>query len=497
MPSRCRFRVDGLTRVGRRASAYARHVRYDVAVVGGGTAGCVVAARLSEDPARTVCLLEAGPDYGPLAEGRWPADLLDPRGLTFTHDWGVGGEDARSLGARVIGGCSTHNACMAVVGTPADYDEWGSSWAWAELEPYVERARTMLHVGPSNTDDPAPLHAAFLEAAVDLGLPLLDDPDDPARPTGAGRLPVNIVDATRWNTALAYLDPARDRPNLTVLAETPVDCLALDGVRATGVVTVSGDRIDADVVVLAAGAYLTPAILLRSGIGPESDLERHGIPVVAALPVGEALLDHHGTGISWRPTDLLDRLTAEHVRRTGPLFQPHAFVKAASSGCPPGSWDLHVLTWANAASIHDGDEASLIVFNVKPRSAGRVRLGSRDPRDLPVIERGFLRDESDLATVVEGLELARELAARPPLARLLGAEVAPGSEMLDDYARRTMRNYFHPAGTCGIGRVVDDSGSVLGVDAIVVADASVMPTIPRANTNLTTVAIAERLSESI
>lgn len=473
-------------------------MRYDAVVVGGGTAGCVIASRLSEERGRTVCLIEAGPDYGPFSAGRWPADLLDPRGLTFTHDWGTGGEDERSLGARVIGGCSTHNACMAVAGTSEDYDEWGDLWRWTRFGAYVARARAMLAVAPANTPDPAPLHVAFLEAAASLGLPFLDDADDQSRPTGAARLPVSVVDDTRWNTAFAYLDPARDRANLTVLADTLVDRIALDGTRATGaVVATSGERIEADVVVLTAGAYFTPAILLRTGIGPEQELARHKIPVVATLPVGEVLLDHHGTGINWQSNGLLNRVTADHVRRTGPLYAPHAIVKAASSACARGSWDLHLVSWTNATQECDGFEASVGVFHMKPRSAGRLRLRSREPRELPDVERGFLSDPSDLATVVEGLELARALAKRTPLARLLGAERAPAEEPLDNYARRMMRNYFHPAGTCGIGRVVDGFGRVYGVDRLFVADASIMPTIPRANTNLTTVAIAERIAEAI
>src|SRR5262249_17528419 len=128
----------------RSESAYSHPVRHDVVVIGGGTAGCVIASRLSEDLGRTVCLIEAGPDYGPMGGGGWPADLLDPRGLTFTHDWGTGGEDVRSLGARVIGGCSTHNACLAVAGTPEDYDEWGDTWKWELFAPYLERAGAML-----------------------------------------------------------------------------------------------------------------------------------------------------------------------------------------------------------------------------------------------------------------------------------------------------------------------------------------------------------------
>jgi choline dehydrogenase len=282
-----------------------------------------------------------------------------------------------------------------------------------------------------------------------------------------------------------------------VVADTLVDRVACDGARVTGVVTASGERIDAGLVVLAAGAYLTPAMLLRSGIGPADELERHGIGQVAALPVGERLLDHHGTGIVWAPTERLDRLTADHIGRTGPLFGPHAFVKAASSSCPAGSWDIHLISWTNARSDGAGYEGSVGAFHMKPASAGRVRLRSRDPGELPQVERGFLRDPADLPTIVEALELVRELAGQPPLAELLGPELGPGDDPLDAYARRTMRNYFHPAGTCPIGGVVDDRGRVLGAERLMIADASIMPTIPRGNTNLTTVAIAERLAETV
>jgi choline dehydrogenase-like flavoprotein len=185
------------------------------------------------------------------------------------------------------------------------------------------------------------------------------------------------------------------------------------------------------------------------------------------------------------------------VRRAGPLYAPHAVVKAASSACDTGSWDIHLVSWTNAANGSDEYEASVGVFHMKPASAGWLRLRSPDPHELPHVVRGFLDDPSDLTTIVEGLELARALAEQEPLARLLGREVAPADQPLDSYARLTMRNYFHPAGTCGIGRVVDDSGRVLGVERLFVADASIMPTLPRANTNLTTVAVAERLAEVI
>jgi choline dehydrogenase len=263
------------------------------------------------------------------------------------------------------------------------------------------------------------------------------------------------------------------------------------------VVTAAGETIEAGIVVLTAGAYFTPTILLRSGIGPEEELRRHRIPLLAPLPVGEELLDHHGAGIDWKTTPLFTELAADHVRRTGRLFRPHGLVKAASTACAPGSWDIHLIPWTNEGESPGTFEASVGVFHLKPRSAGRVRLASRDPAALPQVERGFLHEPTDLETVLEGLELARSLAAQPPLRRLIAAERAPGAEPLDAYARRTMRNYFHPAGTCGIGRVVDTRGRVLGIEGLVVADASVMPTIPRANTNLTTAAVAERLAETI
>src|SRR5262245_1507784 len=266
----------------RRSRARVRRVRwvkerYDVLIVGGGTAGCVAAGRLSEDPARSVCLLEAGPDYGPLDGGRWPDELLDPRSLAFTHDWGTGGEDERSLGARVIGGCSTHNACLVLAGTPADYDEWGPDWSHARLAPYLERARIALRTGPANTDSPAPFHTAFLAAAQELGFPLLEDGGDAEQLVGVAAGPANVVGGVRWNTAFAYLDPARARPNLTVLGDALVDSVLLEKSRAIGVRLADGHRIEAETVLLTAGAYLTPTILLRSGIGPEAELCRHGI----------------------------------------------------------------------------------------------------------------------------------------------------------------------------------------------------------------------------
>jgi choline dehydrogenase len=472
--------------------------RFDTVVVGGGSAGCVLAARLSESPERTVGLLEAGPDYGPYPGSNWPPELLDPRALVFTHDWGTGGEDDRSLGARVIGGCSTHNACLVLEGTPEDYDEWGPGWSHTELTPYLARAKRVLRTARANTEQPAPLHRAFIAAAQELGFPRLDDPNDATRPVGIAPGPVNVVDGVRWNAAFAYLDPARPRPNLTVIGDALVDRLLLEGPRAAGVRLADGRELRAGLVVLTAGAYFTPAILLRSGIGRASELRRHGIATVAELPVGERLLDHCGSGVAWEPTGELHALTAEHVQECGGLFEPHAVLKAASSSCPDGSFDIHLLPWTNPVKgSSDRFEASCACFHMKPLSEGRIRLRSTDPTDLPHVERGFLTRDEDAGVIVEAIELARSLASAEPLRGLLEDELRPGSRGLHEYVAATVRNYFHPAGTCAIGDVTDERGRVLGMDGLVVGDASLMPTIPRANTHLSTLALADRIADTL
>src|SRR3954466_4803359 len=186
--------------------------RFDVIVVGGGTAGCVLAARLSEDRERTVCLVEAGPDYGSYAEGRWPADMLDARALPMSHLWEVEGADRSASRARIVGGCSAHNACLVVWGSRQDYDEWGDGWTFAEMEPYLRRAENAIRTRRDRTNDLSPFHQALLEAGPRVGFPRLADLNDLDVTVGIAPAPVNAVGAVRWNTALAYLDDARSRP---------------------------------------------------------------------------------------------------------------------------------------------------------------------------------------------------------------------------------------------------------------------------------------------
>ena len=487
---------------------------HDVLVLGGGTAGCVLAARLSEDPGTAVALVEAGPDYGPREQGGWPPEMLDAHAVPFTHDWGYDGEVGVER-ARIIGGCSSHNACIVLRGSPADYDEWGEAgaqgWSASTLEPHLRRAEAQISTRRPDDVELAPWHRMVIEACAEAGVPVLDDLDDPREPIGVGRLPLNTIAGVRENSAFAYLDPARDRPNLKVLDDHLVDRVRLSGGRAVGAVVVTPQgpvEIHAERVVLAAGAYGSPEILMRSGVGPPRMLSEHSIPVEVPLEgVGAGLIDHAGASVYLQPGEEL-RAASERQREAGPVSPSLCAVKARSRGGPDSGWDLHLLVWAaptDDPAFPGGLEVHFSAFALKPTSRGRVRLRSRDPRVRASIEQGFLSDPEghDVGVIGDGIALARRICASEPVRSAVDGEVLPGAEVegpaLEAYIRGSVRGYFHPVGTCRMGSagnpsaVCDASGGVHGVEGLHVADASIMPTIPSANTNLTTLAIAEKI----
>ena len=463
---------------------------FDVVVAGGGSAGCVVASRLSESPDCSVCLVEAGPDYGAYDDGRWPADILNGCELAFSARVGRSDPDDRSqLRARILGGCSSHNACAILPGAPCDYDEWGPGWTADELRPYLDLAtetmRTRRFATASSRRSAARCWTRPPSSASRVS------PTRPRTRAGVGPFPVNAVGPVRWNAAFAYLDPARSRPNLTILGDRLVDRVRLEGERAIGVVLGDGSRIAARRVVITAGSYGSPAILLRSGIGPEN-----------GLPVGENLIDQPGTGVGWAPTEELQRDTRAHAERH-PLFMAQVVVKAREQPVRRGHLGHPPLPRHRSSKDELGHptgsyELSAAVFALKPRSRGRVRLASSDPHAPPVIEHGFLGDAADLEVLADGLALLRRLGASEAMSRYTAGEVRPGLDADPEaYIRETVRGYFHPVGTCALGSVVDASGAVLGHENLYVADASVMPTMPRANTNLSTLAVAEKIAAAL
>jgi choline dehydrogenase len=488
--------------------------RFDVVILGGGTAGCVLAARLSEDPRRGVCLVEAGPDYGPFDAGGWPADLVDPREPSDSHDWYPGAEMSLSR-ARVIGGCSAHNAAFVVWGDRRDYDEWGvSGWDFDSIEPYLRRAEREISTRPLRDEELGGWARAVRAAAPLAGLPVLEDLNDLSRPEGAAHIPVNVDGFARWNTAFAYLDRARGRENLRVMGDALVDRLLLDGPRARGaVVLIDGDAVEleAELVIVSAGAFGSPGVLLRSGIGPGDQLAELGIAVALDRPgVGANLQDHCGVNIIFAAGAELERaLGAQDAG--GWMVGSGTIVRAASRACANGTWDLHLVSWAarDTEGITGAEwRVQLSPYVMKPASTGAVRLRSPDPREPLAIELGFLSDPraADLAVVVDGVELVRRFAATEALGRLIAGEARPGPrkatrDQLAAWVRDNVRGYFHGVGTCRIGlqgdpeAVVDGRGAVHGLERLHVCDASIMPTIPRANTNLTTIAIAERIAE--
>ncbi len=469
---------------------------FDVVVAGGGSAGCVVAARLAEQTSRSVLLVEAGPDRRADA----PPELRD--GWTIERelfDWGyksephARGEVKPVRRKRLLGGTSWLTR-FTPRGSPADYDGWAGlglvGWGWEEVLPHFVNLENDLDFGdkpwhgergliPSSRqldDEFTGVGVAAVDALATVGFPLVDDHNEPGA-VGAGRMPMNVLGGQRVTTVDAYLPLGGTPPNLTIRAEAQVDRVVFDGFEAVGVRLADGATVEAGRVVLCAGVYGSPAILLRSEIGPEGS--------VADLPgVGANLVDH--------PSVYVD-FGYRGAGRAAPAL--HTIATFRSSG--RSSDETPDLMFWLADPTEEDPEFGVEVVLLRPRSRGSVRLRSSDPYDPALIELPNLDDPSDVERLVEGYRRALEVAAQPTLRRHCSGSEPAEPEDLEALIRTELFSVPHTVGTCAMGSVVDASGNVYGVERLSVVDASIMPDVPSGFTHIPTIMIAERLSEQI
>ena len=493
---------------------------YGVIIVGGGSAGCVLASQLSEDPGRTVLLIEAGPAYPP--DG-YPADLtagsimaVEPHRI-----WGyqsVPGRPQHSIAAyagKVLGGGSAINAGISRRARPSDLARWQRhglpDWSFANaLEAYRRLENTptgqdALHgrTGPwpirqSALEDLTPPVRAFVDTAAAAGFARIEDVNGDHQ-GGVGGEVKNLVEGVRCNAGMIFLSAAvRARPNLTIWSEILVDRVAFSGGRATAIHVAGGEAISAGEVILCAGVYGSPATLLRSGIGPGRHLRGIGIEVTVDLPVGERLQD--------QPMYVLTYLLRPDVGAKPP--EGSAVLWTSSSEAQDDELDLQLSVSVQPDVGPDGAPVRTLriwASVVMPRSIGTVRLKSRDPHVTPRIDYGLLDDPADKRRLRALVKLARSIMNREPIAGLVDRELSPGpgiqiDDELDASIMAGLMTFYHGVGTAPMGRsdnpaaVVDAEGRVHGTRGLRVVDASIFPEAISVPVNLTTLMVAERIA---
>jgi choline dehydrogenase len=522
----------------------------DFVVIGAGSAGCAVAARLSEDPGTRVLLLEAGGEdknrwiHIPLGFGKTFADPSVNWCYETEPDPGAADRKVFWPRGKVLGGSSSINGMVYIRGQAEDFDHWrqlgNTGWSFDDVLPYFKRSEHQTRGadafhgtgGPlcvSDVPDRHPICEAFIDAAMSLGFPRNDDFNG-AGQDGVGYHQTTTKNGRRCSTAVGYLRPAMNRSNLRVITNALTEKITFDGRRATGVVF----RLDgqtrtaraASEVVLCGGAVNSPQLLMLSGVGQAEHLVARGVPVVHHLPgVGQSLQDHYSAPLKFKCTmpvtvndvmqSNLKKLKAGlqyYTFKTGPLAmgtspaalfartRPELASADIKCSCSPFSADRP------QDGLHPWSGFTTIVYQLRPESRGRIELRSPDPADPPAVYPNYLATETDRQTVVDGLKLLRRIMATPRMQRFVESEFQPGpaiesDEQLLDYARRRGGTVYHPTSTCKMGgdamAVVDPELRVHGLEGLRVADASVMPTVVSGNTNAATIMIGERAADMV